>query len=393
MTQNMKVSLRGRIELMAHEGIVTSPYKDSVGVWTIGVGVTDAAGAAIKPSRFTGTITVKQAVEMFENVLCEYERGVNRAIKVPLEQHEFDALVSFHYNTGGIARASATKHINAGNKAKGARALLAWKKPPEIIKRREAEVALFLHGKYGDGKANVYPASKSGRVQWGKGKRRDLTHLLKAPDNTPIPKPRPKQPSTVNMLKLGDKGQEVKNLQESLITLECMFPPADGDFGRNTRQGVKTFQHEHNLTIDGIAGPKTLSTIAKALANHVAAEKQAKRDAEAATDKAREAELVANMEAAAKTGLVEKVAAEDRTSSTKLASGAVGLTGAGTVIGKVTEATEQIDNLSMTAESVKSLAWSIGPWVFGGICLMGLGWYIWKERDRYKQMAIEALQK
>jgi len=37
----------------------------------------------------------------------------------------------------------------------------------------------------------------------------------------------------------------------------------DGDFGRDTRNAVEAFQHDHNLTIDGKAGPKTLPAVQK----------------------------------------------------------------------------------------------------------------------------------
>ena len=58
--------------------------------------------------------------------LERYEAAVLRAVKVPLEPHEFDALVSFHYNTGGIAKAALTRHLNAGDRAAAATAFMAW---------------------------------------------------------------------------------------------------------------------------------------------------------------------------------------------------------------------------------------------------------------------------
>ena len=39
------MSTRGKIEIAAHEGIVQMPYRDSVGVWTFGIGHTASAGA------------------------------------------------------------------------------------------------------------------------------------------------------------------------------------------------------------------------------------------------------------------------------------------------------------------------------------------------------------
>jgi lysozyme len=66
---------------------------------------------------------------------------------VPLAQHQFDALVSFDFNTGGIHRARLTAAINSGD-PDAAQHFLGWLKPPEIRKRRTAEMSLFRTGDY-----------------------------------------------------------------------------------------------------------------------------------------------------------------------------------------------------------------------------------------------------
>lgn len=182
----MKTSIDGLIALIAHEGIVLSRYKDSKGIWTIGIGHTKAAGG-IDPETFTGSITIAEAFEMFHQDIAKYENGVNKAVTVPLAQHEFDALVSFHYNTGAIGRASFVKKLNAGDKAGAARGMMDWRKPPEIIARRTAEKDLFLTGKYPGPFASVYPASPSGTVLWGKGKLVNVRDFLDKPKVTDDP--------------------------------------------------------------------------------------------------------------------------------------------------------------------------------------------------------------
>lgn len=182
----MKTSLEGLISLVAHEGIVLSRYKDSVGVWTIGVGHTKAAGG-LDPSSFSGAITVADAIDLLRKDIVKYETGVNRAVKVPLAQHEFDALVSFHYNTGAIGRASFVNRLNAGDRAGAALGMMDWKKPKEIIPRRTAERDLFLRGKYASPYATIYPANAAGAVQWAKGKRVNVRDLLQSPDIEPAP--------------------------------------------------------------------------------------------------------------------------------------------------------------------------------------------------------------
>jgi lysozyme len=155
----MKTSTRGLLALINHEGVVLSGYRDSAGVWTIGVGHTAAAGAP-KP-RPGLTITLRQAIRLFRDDIRKYEAGVEQAVTVPLKSHEFDALVSFHINTGAIARAAVTRHLNAGEKKKAAAALMNWTTAGgckgALTKRRQAERALFERGDYGNiGTVAVY---------------------------------------------------------------------------------------------------------------------------------------------------------------------------------------------------------------------------------------------
>lgn len=183
----MRVSDKGIAELLSHEALVTSPYKDSVGVWTVGVGHTSGAGKPNPQTMEKGVETpVAELIALFRSDLAKYEADVNEAVKVPLAQHEFDALVSFHFNTGAIKRASLVKKLNAGDRLGAAAGMLEWKKPAEIIKRRTAEMKLFRDGKYSnDGKCTIYPANKFGAVQWGSGKRVGVAGLIGAPKAPP----------------------------------------------------------------------------------------------------------------------------------------------------------------------------------------------------------------
>lgn len=166
-----RVSDRGAVALMGHEGIVPGPYLDSRGVWTWGIGHTEAAGAP-DPARMTRGQAKDIGAEIafaaltFRDDLAEYEAEVRRAVKVPLAAHEFDALVSFHYNTGGIFAARATRLLNAGRRAEAGHALMGWAKNPELRERREAERDLFLSGVYPAGPVPVWGVTPSGRVIW-----------------------------------------------------------------------------------------------------------------------------------------------------------------------------------------------------------------------------------
>lgn len=176
----MKVSAKGIAELISHEAIVTSPYKDSVGVWTIGVGHTKGAGAPDPAKLEKGAaLPVAELIDLFRKDLAKYEADVSAAFVRKPTQEQFDAAVSFHFNTGAIKRATWVKRFNEGNLAGAARGMLDWNKPPEIMGRRKAEEALFRAGVYSnDGHATIYPATVSGAVQWSKGRRVKVSDLI-----------------------------------------------------------------------------------------------------------------------------------------------------------------------------------------------------------------------
>lgn len=192
----MKVSDKGIAELLSHEALVTSPYKDSVGVWTIGVGHTSGAGKPNPQTMEKGVeVPIAELIDLFRRDLAKFENDVNKALKVPVAQHEFDALGSFHFNTGAIGRASLVDKLNAGDRLGAAAGFMLWKKPAEIIKRRTAEMKLFRDGKYSnDGKCTIYPADKFGNVQWKSGRRISVASLIAPREPAPIAKPVPTPP-------------------------------------------------------------------------------------------------------------------------------------------------------------------------------------------------------
>jgi len=64
-----------------------------------------------------------------------------------------------------------------------------------------------------------------------------------------------------SILKKGSRGSQVIDLQNRLIKLGYLSGKADGIYGPLTEQAVKKFQKDHGLIVDGIAGPKTLSSL------------------------------------------------------------------------------------------------------------------------------------
>jgi lysozyme len=140
----LKMSADGRAQLIRREGFRTKAYRDSVGVWTIGVGHTSAAGAPIP--RAGMSITKAEVDEILSRDLGQYEEAVRSAVRVPLSQGQFDALVSFCFNIGasGFQKSTVVRRLNAGNYKGAADALLMWNKPPEIMGRRRSERAQFI---------------------------------------------------------------------------------------------------------------------------------------------------------------------------------------------------------------------------------------------------------
>lgn len=142
----MEISDAGIQVLIEREGCRLEAYQDSVGVWTIGVGHTAAAGP---PEPCAGmTITQEQADELLDQDLDEYETCVNEVIEPPMTQHQFDAFVSICFNIGQGSFAGSTfvARFNNDDIPGCAEAILMWDKPPEIISRRQGEYVQFLGG-------------------------------------------------------------------------------------------------------------------------------------------------------------------------------------------------------------------------------------------------------
>lgn len=111
--------------------------------WTIGWGAT---GPGIGP----GTVwTQEQCDARLQRDLVRFARDVARAIgSAPTTQGQFDALVSFHYNTGAIARATLTRLHCAGDHAGAAAQFGKWvnaggRKLPGLVRRRAAEARIY----------------------------------------------------------------------------------------------------------------------------------------------------------------------------------------------------------------------------------------------------------
>ena len=63
------------------------------------------------------------------------------------------------------------------------------------------------------------------------------------------------------VLRLGDSGEEVKELQTKLNIMLYYFNTIDGNFDLDTEQSVKSFQYNNRIAADGIVGKDTWSAL------------------------------------------------------------------------------------------------------------------------------------
>ncbi len=136
----MITSEEGRSAIALREGIRNKAYKDTKGIWTIGVGHTG-------PEVVEGLVwSDDKVMSTLVNDLRNAEKAVNLYVKVALTQNQFDALVSFVFNVGAGAFKNSTllKVLNQGNYEEAANQFDRWHIPPEITSRRNSEQTQFL---------------------------------------------------------------------------------------------------------------------------------------------------------------------------------------------------------------------------------------------------------
>lgn len=205
----MKTGQAGIKLITQFEGCRLTAYKCPAGVWTIGYGHTQG----VQPGQ---TITQAQAEQMLASDLGRYERNVNKyQDKYKWSQNEFDALVSFAYNIGGIDQ------LTAG----GTRT------------RQEIADKMLLYNK------------ANGKVLSGLTRRRQAEReLFMSP--------------SCRTLRKGDRGTDVRTLQ-TLLTKAGYTVAVDGIFGIKTYESVKAYQADRGLAVDGVVGKATWSELNK----------------------------------------------------------------------------------------------------------------------------------
>lgn len=138
----MRTSQDGKKFIIDREGgFKLTAYRDPGGVWTIGAGNTTYLNKTkVQPG---DKITMAEAISLFSLKLPYYENAVNKLVRVPISQKQFDALVSLVWNIGPkrFAESKLLKYINS-------------KQPPELIARTFADTTVTINGKISHGLIN-----------------------------------------------------------------------------------------------------------------------------------------------------------------------------------------------------------------------------------------------
>ncbi|WP_299370464.1 glycoside hydrolase family protein [uncultured Tateyamaria sp.] len=221
-----RTSEHGVAFLELHEGVVLKAYRDPIGIWTIGAGLTKASG--VVTPRAGMRLSKQDASRLLTLALQRnYEPRVAKAMP-DARQYEFDAGVSFDWNTGAIHRASWVRAWLNGHSEQARLRLGLWKKAggrvlPGLVRRRAEEADLLLHGIY-HGVAKTEPAKRRGQA-------------------------RVALPLSVT---------DMADIRAMFVTLG--YDPGDDETGI-AEAALRQFQRDSDLTVDGIFGRASLSAL------------------------------------------------------------------------------------------------------------------------------------
>lgn len=131
------------------EGCRLCSYKDPVGIWTIGYGSTRLLSG--NPVIRNISISQEGADKLLETELKRLRDSLSGAIRVPVTEGQFVALIDFAYNCGegALRRSTLLKLLNAGKVVNAGYEFRRWTRAggielPGLVRRREAEKKIFL---------------------------------------------------------------------------------------------------------------------------------------------------------------------------------------------------------------------------------------------------------
>lgn len=142
----MKLSPLGARVLSIREGVRTKSYKDTKGIWTVGIGDIDINNDGVRDVTKDTTLTMEQVISNFMLDVKWAEDCVNTNVTVPLTQNMFDSLVSFTFNIGATAFKYSTllRMLNRKDYEGARKCFDMWHIPKSIISRRNSEQQQFM---------------------------------------------------------------------------------------------------------------------------------------------------------------------------------------------------------------------------------------------------------
>jgi lysozyme len=139
----MNISQEGLSLIKKFEGCELKAYRCAANVLTIGYGSTKGVTEDME-------ITQEEAETLLQEEMHEYEGYINDMVKVPLEQHQFDAMVSWVFNlgSGNLSSSTLLRVLNEEKYEDVPEQILRWNKAggkvlDGLVRRRTAESLLF----------------------------------------------------------------------------------------------------------------------------------------------------------------------------------------------------------------------------------------------------------
>lgn len=150
----MQISNLGLDIIKQYEGLRLTAYLCPANVWTIGYGHTHQVKEGDQITENMATEYLKKDVRHAQNAVAKY-------VKIEIEQHHFDALVSFIFNvgTGSFKNSTLLRMLNDGNFDGAEKQFIRWNKATVrgvkkvlrgLTDRRQEEAGLFGNHQYDD---------------------------------------------------------------------------------------------------------------------------------------------------------------------------------------------------------------------------------------------------
>ncbi|VDH16096.1 Phage-related lysozyme (muraminidase) [Algoriella xinjiangensis] len=147
----MNTGKKGLDLIKKYEGFFSKPYLDPIGIPTIGYGATYYPNK-VKVTMKDKPITETEASDLLVQMLKVYENQVALLVRKPINQNQFDALVSFTYNLGAtnLGKSTLLKKVNANPQDKSiSDEFMKWNRASGkvfngLTKRRKDEAALYF---------------------------------------------------------------------------------------------------------------------------------------------------------------------------------------------------------------------------------------------------------